>query len=59
MNKAMRVVELLWFAVAAVSAVEIYGMGRLEPNHQISLFFGSYVFMYFLRRKGRLKQMNK
>jgi hypothetical protein len=61
MNKAMRVVELLWLAVAAVSIVEgLHGMG-VDWNRTIkfSLFFGASVFMYFLRRKGRLKQMDK
>ena len=60
MNKAMRVVELLWLAVAAVSVVEIYmGWGDWNRTIKFSLFFGAAVFMYFLRRKGRLKQMGK
>ena len=60
MNKAMRVVELLWLAVAAVSAVEVYmGWGGWYRTIKFSLFLGAAVFMYFLRRKGRLKQMNK
>jgi len=60
MNKAMRVVELLWLAVAAVSIVEVYmGWGDWNKTIQYSLFFGASVFMYFLRRKGRLKQMDK
>ena len=60
MNKAMRVVELLWLAVAAVSIVEVYmGCGDWNITIKFSLFFGASVFMYFLRRKGRLKQMDK
>jgi len=60
MNKAMRVVELLWLAVAAVSIVEVYmGWGDWNITIKFSLFFGASVFMYFLRRKGRLKQMDK
>ena len=60
MNKAMRVVELLWLAVAAVSIVEVYmGWGDWNRIIKFSLFFGASIFMYFLRRKGRLKQMDK
>ena len=60
MNKAMRVVELLWLAVAAVSIVEVYmGWGDWNRTIKFSLFFGASVFMYFLRRKGRLKQKDK
>ena len=56
----MRVVELLWLAVAAVSAVEVYmGWGDWNRTIKLSLFLGAAAFMYFLRRKGRLKQMNK
>ena len=56
----MRVVELLWLAVAAVSIVEVYmGWGDWNRTIKFSLFFGASIFMYFLRRKGRLKQMDK
>ncbi len=61
MNKLIRVVEIAWLAVAAVSAVEVYmGWGN-DWNRTIkfSLFLGAAALMYFLRRKGRLKQMNK
>ena len=56
----MRVVELLWLAVAAMSLVEVFAEWG-DWNHTItfSLIMGAAVFMYFLRRKGRLKQMNK
>ena len=61
MNKAMRVVELLWLAVAAVSLVEVFKEGGDDWNKTIhySLFLGAAVFMYFLRRRGRLKQIDK
>lgn len=56
----MRVVELLWLAVAAVSIIEIYmGWGDWNRTIKFSLFSGAAIFMYFLRRKGRLKQMDK
>lgn len=60
MNKAMRVVELMWLAVAAVSAVEIFmGWGDWNRTIKFTLFMGAAMFMYFLRRRGRLKHMNK
>jgi hypothetical protein len=60
MNKLIRVVEIAWLAVAAVSAVEVYmGWGDWNRTIKFSLFLGAAAFMYFLRRKGRLKQMNK
>ena len=56
----MRVVELMWLAVAAVSAVEIYmGWGDWNRTIKFTLFMGAAMFMYFLRRRGRLKHMNK
>ena len=60
MNKLIRIVEIAWLAVAAVSAVEVYmGWGDWNRTIKFSLILGAAVFMYFLRRKGRLKQMNK
>ena len=57
MNKAMRVVELMWLAVAAVSAVEIFmGWGDWNRTIKFTLFMGAAMFMYFLRRRGRLKR---
>ena len=56
----MRVVELMWLAVAAVSAVEIYmGWGDWNRTIKFTLFMGAAMFMYLLRRRGRLKHMNK
>lgn len=56
----MRVVELMWLAVAAVSAVEIFmGWGDWNRTIKFTLFMGAAMFMYFLRRRGRLKHMNK
>lgn len=60
MNKALKFIEILWLAVAAVCAVEIYASwGNTSRTLQFSLFFGAAVFMYFLRRRSRLRQINK
>ena len=48
MNKAMRVVELLWLAVAAVSLVEVYmGWGDWNRTIKFSLFLGANSFSRF------------
>jgi hypothetical protein len=58
MNRALRFIEILWLAVAAVSAVEIYGAwGNWTRTLQFSLFFGAAIFMYFLRKRARLRAM--
>jgi hypothetical protein len=62
MNRALRIVEILWLAVAAISAVEIYDAldkSDWTMSIQYSLFFLVAVFMYFLRRRSRIKAMNK
>jgi membrane protein implicated in regulation of membrane protease activity len=62
MNRALRIVELLWLGVAAVSAVEVYfawEQSNMTRSIQFSLFLGVAIFMYFLRRRSRIKAMNK
>ena len=60
MNRALRLVEIMWLAVAAVSAVEVYSAwGNWNQTIQFSLFLGVAVFMYFLRRRSRLKRVNQ
>lgn len=62
MNKALRLVEILWLAVGAVSAVEVYlawQNSNLNRGIQFTLFLAAAIFMYFLRRRSRIKEMNK
>ena len=61
MNKALRFIEILWLGVAAVSLVEIYvNWGTNWQNTiKFSLFLAAGVYMYFLRRRSRLKQTKK
>ena len=62
MNRTLRIVEILWLGVAAVCVVEIYrawGQSNWNRTLQFSLFLGVAIFMYFFRRRTRLKAMNK
>ena len=62
MNRALRIVEVLWLGVAAVSAVEVYfawEQSNMTRSIQFSLVLGVAIFMYFLRRRSRIKAMNK
>ena len=62
MNRALRIVEVMWLGVAAVSAVEVYfawEQSNMTRSIQFSLFLGAAIFMYFLRRRSRIKAMNK
>ena len=62
MNRALRIVEVLWLGVAAVSAVEVYfawEQSNMTRSIQFSIVLGVAIFMYFLRRRSRIKAMNK
>lgn len=62
MNRTLRIVEILWLGVAAVCVVEIYlawEKSNWNRTLQFSLFLVVAIFMYFLRRRTRLKAMNK
>jgi hypothetical protein len=61
MNKALRFIEILWLGVAAVCSVEIYVNWGTDWQNTIkfSLILGAGLFMYFLRRRSRLKQTKK
>ena len=62
MNRTLRIVEILWLGVAAVCVVEIYRaweQSNWNRTLQFSLFLGVAIFMYFFRRRTRLKAMNK
>ncbi len=57
MNKAMKLVEVLWIGVAAISTFHIYDEWGTDWNTTMrySLFLGVAVFMYALRRRSRIK----
>lgn len=60
MNRAMRFIEILWLAVAAVSVVEIVkSWGDWNTTLKFTLFLGVAVFMYFFRRKNRIRHISK
>ena len=57
MNKAMKLVEVLWIGGAAISTFHIYDAWGEDWNTTMrySLFLGVAVFMYTLRRRSRIK----
>lgn len=60
MNRALRFIEILWLAVAAVSLVEAYkAWGTWNIVLRFGLIFGAAVFMYFFRKRSRLKAASK
>lgn len=60
MNRAMRMIEILWLGVAAVSIWEIYfAWGNWNTTIKFSLFLGVALFMYFFRRRSRVRMQNK
>lgn len=57
MRKALRVVEIAWLAVAAISIFEIIDLWNFD-DQKFWMFVGALVvavFMFFFRRKQRLK----
>ena len=54
----MKLVEVLWIGVAAISTFHIYDAWGVDWNTTMrySLFLGVAVFMYVLRRKSRIKR---
>lgn len=56
----MRIVELAWLAVAAMSTFEVYNAwGNWQRVGLYALFLAVALFMYGFRRTNRIKQQNK
>lgn len=57
MIKALRIVEIMWLVIAAVSAFEL--VARWNADRDKALIFGAFlilsVFMFFFRKRNRLK----
>lgn len=57
----MRIVEIAWLAVAAMSLVEVFM--RWENDRDKALMFGGFfllaAFMYFFRKKQRFKYIRR
>lgn len=54
-----RFVELMWLALAAITAVEAYfayqDSGFTQRTYMMLAVFGLSIFMYYLRKKQRVK----
>ena len=57
MTRAVRIVEIMWIAIAAISIVEIYANWGDNRNraYMFAAFFALAVFMFFFRRRMRLR----
>ena len=57
----MRVVEIAWLAVAAVSLVEVYF--RWNDDRNSAYMFGGFflvaAFMYYFRKRQRIKYISR
>lgn len=60
MKKMLRVVEIMWLVVATVSIYEAYANWNVERDRAYMFlgFLGLAIFMFFLRRRSRLKFQN-
>lgn len=60
MNKALRIVELAWLAMAAICIIEVFRMG--DWSEQSWYFAGGAVlaiFMFWFRRRQRLRYQKR
>lgn len=57
MHRFLRVIEIMWLAIAAVSLVEAVFRWNEDRNKALIFiaFMGLAVFMFFFRRKSRQK----
>ncbi len=57
MIKALRIVEIMWLVIAAVSAFELIARWNLDRDK--ALIFGAFlilsIFMFFFRKRNRQK----
>jgi uncharacterized membrane protein YozB (DUF420 family) len=57
MIKALRIVEIMWLVIAAVSAFELIDRWNLDRDK--ALIFGAFlilsIFMFFFRKRNRQK----
>jgi uncharacterized membrane protein YfcA len=57
MIRALRIVEIMWLVIAAVSAFEL--VARWNADRDKALIFGAFlilsIFMFFFRKRNRMK----
>ncbi len=55
MNKMLRIVEIMWAVIAAVSAFEAYRLWGVEQQKALIFlaFLALAIFMFFFRRRTR------
>ena len=57
MSKMLRVVEVMWAVIAAVSAYEIYNQWGINRDraYMFAAFMALAIFMFFFRRRTRMR----
>ena len=57
MSKMVRIVEIMWLVIAAVSAYEIFARWNTERQnaYMFLAFLVLSVFMFYFRRRSRLR----
>lgn len=57
MTRAVRIVEIMWIAIAAISIVEIYANWGDNRNraYMFAGFCALSIFMFYFRRRMRLR----
>ena len=57
MNKMLRIVEVMWAVIAAVSAFEVYRLWNTDQQKALIFlaFLALAVFMFFFRRRTRMR----
>ena len=57
MKAAIRIIEIMWIVIAAVSAVELIRLFNVPGNRKwiFAAFLVFAIFMYWFRRKQRIR----
>ncbi len=57
MTKMVRIVEVMWAVIAAVSAYEVYAQWNIDRQraYMFLAFLALAIFMFFFRRRYRIR----
>ena len=57
MSKMVRIVEIMWLVIAAVSAFEVFARwnSSRDEAYMFAAFLALSIFMFYFRRRSRLR----